>query len=91
MKRIFAAGEGSDLIDLAASFGMIIERAGLLENPGIKSFVKSGKPLQLSLPDLRSDSVEILLFEQESRSRGEAAQATLLAAEPLPKKLDPLV
>ena len=70
---------------------MIIKRAGLLENPGIQSSVKSGKPLQLSLPDLRRDPVEILLFEQQSSPWGTAAQATLLAAEPFPAKLDPLV
>ena len=91
MKRIFSAGEGPDIVDLAAPQILVIEWAGLFEHPDVEGFFVSAKRLELLLSHPPGDSLKILSLQQEAAPGCIAAQTALLTAESFPEELHPLV
>jgi hypothetical protein len=91
MKRIFGAGEGPDLVDLAAFSHTVIEWTGLPEHPDAMDFIMSTERLEPLLAYIPRYSLKIIFLQEEPRARGVAAQAALLTAEPFPEEINPPV
>jgi hypothetical protein len=91
MKRIFGAGEGPDLVDLTATFPLVIKGTGLFKHPDVMGLVVSTELLEPLFPHSSRYSLKILFLQQQACARGVAAKTALLTAEPFPEEPHTLV